>query len=372
MTKSNEEEEKKQGTEQITDNPITKSDEQAPAQSSDQKKYSVTGGVAIFFAIVALILTLCNFQFNHKLQKKLLDENNHLTVEVNELKHNQTNSQEQMDAKADTIQKTQSTVQEKLDQLNKQVQIAMNQRLYQNQDWLLLKARYYLELAQINAHWTNDLNTAIALLQQADKLLEQLHSPKIFYIRQAIAKEIAQLKAIPTVDITGLLSKLDAAQTSVSTLSIQSTFDKNKSATETSTSNTTNNSTWRTGFNFLEKLVVIRRDNENIKPLMSPLFESILKESIRLNLQEAQWAVLNNNPDVYQLALKQATTNLNQTFNKTSQNTAALIKQLSELQQIKITQEKPIIELSLPLLNQLIDNNELFVNPVNHSGKGEN
>ena len=53
---------------------------------------------------------------------------------------------------------------------------------------------------------------------------------------------------------------------------------------------------------------------------MSPLYESILKESIRLNLQEAQWAILNNNPAVYQLALKQAITNLKRTFNETSQD----------------------------------------------------
>ena len=92
--------------------------------------------------------------------------------------------------------------------------------------------------------------------------------------------------------------------------------------------------------NLLEKMVIIRRDDENISPLISPLYESILKENIRLNLQEAQWAILNNNPAVYQLTLKQAIINLKKSFNKTSQDISSLLKQLQDLQQIKITQDK--------------------------------
>ena len=117
------------------------------------------------------------------------------------VKQNQIDSQKQIETKTNSMQQSQNALQSKLDNLNKQLQIAMNQRLYQNQDWLLLKARYYLELAQMNTHWSDNYNAAISLLQQADKLLEQLSSPKIFDVRQAIAKEISQLKAIPTVDI---------------------------------------------------------------------------------------------------------------------------------------------------------------------------
>jgi uroporphyrin-3 C-methyltransferase len=378
MTNSHKKEEKQQATEQIQDNPTIKSEEQSPAKNtiSDHKKFSAIGGIAFFIAIAALGLALYNVQGTNKLQKKLLDDNAQLTAEVNDLKHNQTNSQEQIDTKTDTIQQVQNTTQKKIDLLNKQLQIALHQKFYQNQDWLLLKARYYLELAQINEHWSSDLNTAIALLEQADKLLEQLQSPKVFDLRQAIAKEITQLKTVPLLDIAGILSKLDAAQTQVNNLSIQSAFNENESSITPSAPKTTNVSAWRIrlqeSLSLLEKLVVIRRDDENIKPLMSPLFESILKENVRLNLQEAQWAVLNNNDAVYQLALKQAIINLNRTFNKTSQNTTVLIKQLSDLQHIKITQEKPKVELALPLLNQLIETNELLVNPVKNSGKGEN
>ena len=188
--------------------------------------------------------------------------------------------------------------------------------------------------------------------------------------------EITQLKAIPSVDIAGLLSQLDAAQISVSNLTIQPISDENKSAAETKVQKTAISSAWHNrlqeSVNLLKKLVVIRRDDEQIKPLMSPLFVSILRESIRLNLQEAQWAILNNDAIVYQLALKQASLNIKRTFDETSQNTQALLKQLNDLQQITIIQEKPSVELALPLLNQLIDHKELLVNSVSNSGQGEN
>lgn len=376
MANSNEEEQKKEIK------PLKQNAKAEPGKlPQDQnppcpKSNFLISGLAIFIAFASMAIALYAIQFNYKLQAKLANKNTLLKAEIAQLKQTQTTSQEQVETKTNDIKQTQDTLQNKLDHLSKQLQTAMDQKLYQNQDWLLLKARYYLELAQINAHWSDNFNAAISLLQQADKLLEQLPAPKIFAVRQAIAKEIAQLKAIPPVDIAGLLSQLDAAQISVSNLTIQATIDQTESTTETETPKPTNPSAWQTrlqdSVNLLEKMVVIRRDDENIKPLMSPLYESILRESIRLNLQEAQWAIINNNPVVYQLALKQATLNLKRTFNQTSQNTTALLKQLNDLQKIKITQEKPVIDLALPLLNQMINNKELLVNPANNGGKGEN
>ncbi len=55
----------------------------------------------------------------------------------------------------------------------------------------------------------------------------------------------------------------------------------------------------QTSLNALRQLVVIRHNDDALPPLMSPLLESTLKESIQLNILEARWAVLNNNPTIY-------------------------------------------------------------------------
>ena len=54
-----------------------------------------------------MIMIVCTIQSNYKLQKKLADEQSHLATEMEELKQQQTNSQEQVDAKTENIQQNQ-------------------------------------------------------------------------------------------------------------------------------------------------------------------------------------------------------------------------------------------------------------------------
>lgn len=339
------------------------------------KSFIITG-MTFIIALLALIFAGYTIQLNKQLQIRLNEDKKNVDALLDKVQQNQSTNTEKFASKTDSIQQNQNDLQEKLNQLEVHLQTAMSQRLYQNKDWLLLKARYYLELAQINAHWSDSYTASVALLQEADKLLKQINDQKVLSIRQAIAKEIIQLKDTPAIDIAGVLSQLDAAQSSVTHLTIQSTINESEPEEENKTPQTSNPSTWRArlqdSVGLLEKLVVIRRDNEDFKPLLSPLFESILRESICLNLQEAQWAVLNNNPVVYQLALKQAILNLKRTFNEEAQGTSILIKQLTAMQQIKLNQAKPDIGLALPLLNQMIDSNASLVKETAKGSKGEN
>lgn len=346
---------------------------QKESNPTPSKNNTLISGVALLIAIAAVLVTAYSIRLNHVFQKKITDEHASLMNQVLQMKKQQNADQEQIATKTEQFKQVKESLQSQFNQLDKKLQNAMSQRFYQNQDWLLLKARYYLELAQINHHWSDNSKTSVALLQEADHLLKQINSTKIFEIRQALAKEIAQIKALPPVDMTGLLSKLDAAQSHLDNLSIKSSVMEHETKTEeTSTSSET--SGWRAhlenSLNALEKLVVIRRDDEDIQPLVSPLFESLARENIRLSLQEAQWAILNNHPDVYQFALKQAINNLKKTF-RTSSTLNALLTQLKELQEAKVTQDKPQLDSSLSLLNQLIDNKEI-TNSEPKDSKGEN
>ena len=124
--------------------------------------------------------------------------------------------------------------------------------------------------------------------------------------------------------------------------------------------------------NMLNKLVVIRHNEKPIEPFISPKFEALLKENIHLNLQEAQWAVLNNNPQIYQLVLNQAISTLKNNFNEGEQNTDALIKILIELQHVPLDQKIPDISSALPIINQLIDEKKPMSSPSVTNKQGEN
>ncbi|MDI1352728.1 MAG: uroporphyrinogen-III C-methyltransferase [bacterium] len=340
------------------------------------RTHQIILGIIFLFSLIAFLIALFNVRLNSTLQQKLIEDNQKLSKQLQQLEAKSIQLKEQVDSKEQNIGQAQQELQNKILGLDKQFQTATQQKLYENQDWILLKVRYYLELSQINAHWSDNYATSIALLDQADNLLAQLNIPKVLEIRQLVAKEIALLKATPSLDQTGLLSKLDAAQISVLHLSIQGPLASNQSSIDKSTAQKTASSDWRNrlqqSMGVLEKLVVVRRNDEEIKPLISPLYESLLRESICLYIQEAQWAVLNNNSAVYQLGLKQAINNIKRTFNAKTNEVAVLLKDLDTLQQTSITPSKPNVGLALPLINQIIENQESRAPQEHLPGQGGN
>lgn len=366
MTSNNKEELQKSETPK-THHEAEQSISKESAHSATQRSSKIPA-LALMIALAAMALALYTMQINKNSNEKLLDKNKYLIQTLEQLKSNQSHIENQIQVK---INEAQQAMHNKIEALNKTLHSAMTQKLYQNQDWLLLKARYCLELAQINAHWSDNNSTSIALLQQADSLLGQLSSPPVYNIRQIIATNLAQLKTIPTLDSAGLLSKLDALQIEVDSLNVPSIVN---TGIESNSLTDDKQPSWKkalqNSLNTLQKLVVVRRVDNSLQSLMTPLYKSMLTEAIKLNLQEAQWAILNKNTAVYQFTLKQAMKQLKTTFKSDSSETIAIINQLKELEQITLVHPQPQIGEAIPLLNELIDANESKTTQNNNS-KGE-
>lgn len=298
-----------------------------------------------------------------------------LRQSVNTQANQLTQMQKKNQADLDATQQTKTSLlamQNQIDTLSKNVNTILPQRLYQKQDWLLLKVRYFLELAQVNAHWTDDNQTTIALLTQADELLTTITNQKSYQLRQSIVNEISTLKALPTIDRAGLLSQLDAAQNSIAALPIRqvAALQPAESAHQPSDPSTPSwKKKMRQGMNLLERLVVIRHHETPIQPLLSPMHELLIRDSLKMNLQQAQWAILQKNIPVYQLSLTQALTNLQKYFDNQAASTQALIKSLEELQGETIQQKQPPIEQSLALITAWIESNNAELNTISREGE---
>lgn len=337
---------------------------QPPSNKIEEKPAKTTTSfvpvLSLIMAGIALVSGLYAAYTSQQLHQTASQQTQMLNSEINELKRSQLEAKTHFAEAAQTSSQTQEKIETQVQELSKNLHIAMQQRLYQKQDWVLLKARYYLELAQINGHWSDDQQATIALLQQADTLLATVSNHQLFTVRQAIAREITQLQALPKIDTAGLLSQLDAAQSIISDLPIKQAFNQ-VATVPTKNIDTPSPTTWRDrvhdSMSLLEKLVVVRHHDEEINSLLSPVHQAVLRESIRLNLQEAQWAILQNNPQVYQLALTQAIKDVKRTFDESAESTQALIKKLQDLSQENLAPAKPVIKESLPLLNQLIESN---------------
>ncbi|WP_133128279.1 uroporphyrinogen-III C-methyltransferase [Legionella nagasakiensis] len=345
---------------QLTSNEAKPEDVKTSHQRSSSRAIFLLT-VTILLALIAIGSALYAIYSNVQMHQEERQQRDSFITMLDTIKQQQTENVHQIQATIKTLNQTQQVLKDRLATLEKNLQSMAQQRFYQTKDWTLLKARYYLHLAQINAHWSNNIQTTVALLQQADKLLALTHDHRLFTVRQAIAKEITETQSVPEIDMAGLLSQLDAAQNLVNNIPIK----KSVMPPEEKQNNTPNNTTpsaWRErlkeSVSLLEKLVVIRRQDETIQPLLTPTQEAMLRENIRLNLQEAQWAVLQNNETIYKIALNQALKNIQNSFQTTAPMTEALITQLQTMQQTSLVQKKPTIEQSLSLLNQLIESND--------------
>lgn len=317
-------------------------------------------------AIIALALSGYTVFSLYSLQKQQTEKFDSLTHEVSELKETQTRSDSQLDSTTKLINQSQNSLEEKvqtqLNQFNENLEKIVQQSHFQKQDWQLMQARYYLEVAQINAQWSNDTETTLVLLRKADSVLAEFKDQRFFAVRQAIAKEIAAVEAIPRNDLPGLLSQLDAVQDLVSNLPLRrpafTMEDSNNNTSNPSEKTTPWRAHLRNSLNKLSQLVVVRRNNDPYQPLLGPKEEGFARTLLRLNLQEAQWAVIQLNDSIYQFALKQAIKNIQLTFDTNDIKTQTIMSKIQELQKTRLTKPSLTLDQSLPLINSLIATNE--------------
>lgn len=250
---------------------------------------------------------------------------------------------------------SQEQLNQTIEELNKTINESSKEKGYQHLDWMLFKARYYLELAQINAHWSFEQDTTILLLQQADELLKNFTQPEIFSIRQTIAKEIDELKNQPKLDSPGLLSQLDAIQDSILRLPFQNQFNQSSSPLPEASKNDSWRQELKKNFQSFSNLIIIRRKSEDSQ-LLSPLHQQMLKDSIRMDIQLAKFAILQHDSASYQLNLKQAIQSIRYTFDEKNAATQELIERIQKLENQKLTQDKVNVNDSLELLRKYLDN----------------
>lgn len=338
---------------------LTKLETTVSSASLPKKNTPLNNNSLLVFVLLALlILIILIFSIDFIINKK--QENKHQQLANHLFQSKLTKIEEYTNALQREINevKTEEALKNKdnqtqLEALKSELKEALNQRFYQNNNWILLKARYYLELAEINAHWSNSSST-LALLKQADTILSPMKGNSIFAIRQAIAKDIGTIESIPTVDIPGILSEIDSLQNTVAQLNFLTTPKENNSLKLEK-----KESSWKNHFeeslSNLGKLIIIRHHEEHITPSLSPELELILKNKIQLNLQTAQWAVLNHNYKTYQLALSNTLDIIRTHFKNANQVEAIIGKKINQLQQIELVEKTIHADSALPLLNQLID-----------------
>ena len=233
----------------------------------------------------------------------------------------------------------------------------MQKQPSKTQDWDLEKARYYLELAQINAQWSHNIASTTHLLQTAEHILAQVNYPNLATIHNAITQDLAEIAVIPTINTTEILEKINSIRQQVEQLSIHpvavTTDNPIRQATEPKT--------WQDNvydnMQQLRGLINIEHHDETWLP-PRPNTIALLRENIRMNLQQAQLGLIEQNQALFTLALQAASDSISANFDPNTPKAHALIQDLQTLKTTKVAYSIPPLHPYAQLFEQSEPNSE--------------
>lgn len=229
-------------------------------------------------------------------------------------------------------------------------------------DWLLAESEYLLRVGNQRLLIEKDIRGALAALQSADEVLLETDDIGVYPVREQLAREILALRNLRDVDRTGLYLQLEALREQVTRLTEGAVIGSQEPAKAMNTSGAdqpgADQSTvqsalqrgWQQFRDSLQEVIVIRRMDATVEPLMSPDQSAWARLNLQLMLEQAELAVLRGHGELYQQTLDKALDALNTWFDDSDNRIATLKESVAELRNRDIDPQLPDISRSLTLL----------------------
>ena len=228
-------------------------------------------------------------------------------------------------------------------------------------DWYLSEAAYLARLASQRLQTERSTKNPLALLQKVDSILVELNEAGMLAVRAAIASDITTLRLAGEIDVEGIVLELNALTAQIDQLSmiqlsvpvpdINQALDSNDSVN--GDVNSTLSQRWS---NLVDKfsqslgqLVQVKQRVEPIERVLSTSEESIVRNNLRLLLQQAANAALREQQTIYDLSLKRAQQWLAQYFQMNS-SVQVVKNRLIDLSGKQVVQQLPRIDGSVNAL----------------------
>jgi uroporphyrin-III C-methyltransferase len=179
----------------------------------------------------------------------------------------------------------------------------------QRRAWLLNESDHYLRLAEQHLLLTRDVVGARTLLDVADRLLAAHGDNKLLALRQAIAKDRLALTAALNVDVAGIYLRLGALSEHVAKLQLPIVASERLRREEVVPPPVPvqgDASLIDEGWKKIRDLVTVRKHEEPLKPLLPESDRALVREAVRLDLAQAQLALLRGEPAIYKASLTTA------------------------------------------------------------------
>jgi uroporphyrin-III C-methyltransferase len=224
--------------------------------------------------------------------------------------------------------------------------------------WKILEAQYLIGIANQKLSLEGDVGTAIAQLQIADQALVDSGSSSVFAVRQAIANDLQKLRNVQIQDREGLYLRLDSLLADLENVdllnSMRTDFENRRNLeSQPLQLGADANSFIDSTFEFLGSIFVWREWDETPQAMLAPGQGDLIKQNLRLMLEQAQLALLMRDTGLYQQAMAKSQDWFERYAVTDSVEGQALARELNQLSAIDINPLLPTLSDSLSLINQL-------------------
>lgn len=235
---------------------------------------------------------------------------------------------------------------------SQQQQVALEtlyKELAQGRDqWTLAEIEQVLLTAAQQLQLTGNVKAAIVALEGADQRLARLNKPQFTNLRRAIASDLANLRAVPSLDEIGASARIEAlvAQHAQWPLASAQSHESAPAARTVSAAGL-GQELWAE----LKRLVQVRRIDSNEAVLLPPDQAYFLRENLRLRLLSARLALMGQDEAAFHADLNAASDMLARYFNTRDAGVAAAMKEVRRLASLSIAVKLPGIDASLAALD---------------------
>ena len=228
-------------------------------------------------------------------------------------------------------------------------------------DWYLSEAAYLARLASQRLQTERGTKNPLALLQKVDSILVEIDEGGMLAVRAAIAADITALRLAGEIDIEGIVLELNALAMQINELPmIQLSVNSSASNQDSDDNGLANlvvdeslSQRWSTLIDeftqSLGQLVQVKQRLQPIERVLSASEESVVRNNVRLLLQQAANAALREQQSIYDLSLKRAQQWLTQYFQMNS-SVEVVKDRLIKLSVEQVVQELPFIDGSVNAL----------------------
>ncbi|MCG7914126.1 MAG: uroporphyrinogen-III C-methyltransferase [Candidatus Thiodiazotropha weberae] len=226
--------------------------------------------------------------------------------------------------------------------------------------WRVAEAEYLIRVANHRVSLMGDVSTALEALKSADERLSASGDPVWSGVREQLAREITQLKAVPIVDQAGISAELTALADQVERLPLhdegialianekQTAGSESVASTESLALEQIVDDLWQ-GF---KSMMVIRHHDRPVSAMLPPEQRYFLIQNLRLKLENAKAALMGQDASLYQDSLNGALEWLSAYFLMEDPGVSGFKGQLEALTKRDIAPQLPDISASLRVLQE--------------------